>query len=110
MGALSRNGLGCLFYDKANTGTLLEFLRALRRKYGRMSLEWIVGRYKITTDKDGGITNDPCTSTDIISVIERAVYAGVESDRIIAGLPKEFEPNPDWQPKKMSLDRYAGGD
>ena len=74
---------------------------------GRTPLEWIVDRYKITMDRDSGITNDPCTGTDIIAIIERAVYVGVESDRIIAGLPEQFEPGPDWQPKKTGLDAYS---
>ena len=72
---------------------------------GRTPLEWVVDRYKITTDKDSGIVNDPCENVDIISVIERSVYVGVESDKIIQNLPKEFEPE-NWKPKKIGLDRF----
>ena len=61
---------------------------------GRTPLGWIVDQYKITTD-DGkmgsGITKDPCTGTDIVAVIERTVHVGIESDRLISQLPKEFE-------------------
>ena len=62
-------------------------------------LEWVVDRFKITLDKDSGIRNDPCTGTDIISVIERGVYVGMDSERIIKTLPAEFEPSDDWKPK-----------
>ena len=76
---------------------------------GRTPLEWIIDRYKITTDEESGITNDPCTGTDIISVIERAIFVGTESDRIIKELPIEFEPK-DWEPKKTGLDAYSETD
>lgn len=72
---------------------------------GRTPLEWIVDRYKITKDKDSEITNDPCTGTDIISIIERVVHVGVESDRLIKELPEEFEPE-NWEPKKTNMDAY----
>ena len=73
---------------------------------GRTPIEWIVDRYKITTDKESGITNDPCTGFDIISHIERAVYIGVESDKLINELSKEeFEPK-NWKPSKSGLDAH----
>jgi len=74
---------------------------------GRTPLEWIVDRYSITQDKESGIINDPCTGTDIIAVIERAVYVGVESDKRIAVLPKEFEPPEAWTPSKSGLDKFV---
>ena len=72
---------------------------------GRTPIEWIIDRYKITTDKDSGITNDPCTGTDIIAVIERAVHVGLESDKLVKALPKEFEPT-DWEPAKTGMDGF----
>lgn len=65
---------------------------------GRTPLEWVIDRYKVTTDSDSGIVNDPCTGIDIVSIIERAVYIGLESARIIDALPAEFEPGSDWEP------------
>ena len=74
---------------------------------GRTPVEWIVDRYKITTDKESGIINDPCTGFDIITHIERAVYIGVESDKLIKDLSKdEFEPK-NWKPKKSGLDAHT---
>ncbi|MDA7943027.1 MAG: DEAD/DEAH box helicase family protein [Nitrosopumilus sp.] len=73
---------------------------------GRTPLAWIVDRYKVTIDKESGIINDPCTGTDIIAVIERAVYVGLESERLIAQLPKEFEPK-EWKPRRRGLDGYV---
>ena len=70
---------------------------------GRTPLEWVVDRYRVTTDMDSGIVNDPCSGTDIIAVIERAVYIGVESERIINALPGEFEPGGVWKPKEGGL-------
>ena len=75
---------------------------------GRESLEWLIDRYKVTTDKESGITNNPCenlTEKDMISMVERAVYVSVKSDEITNRLPKEFEPA-DWKPKKTGLDLH----
>jgi len=58
---------------------------------GRTPLAWVVDQYATKTDKPSGITNDPCTGTDIVAIIERAVYLGLESDRLVARLPDEFE-------------------
>lgn len=77
------------------------------RVNGRTPLEWVVDRYRITVDKDSGIVNDPCTGTDILAVIERAVYVGIESERIIESLPDEFEPGEDWKPKGGGLDEFG---
>ena len=74
---------------------------------GRTPLEWVVDRYRVTVDKDSGIVNDPCTGTDIIAVIERAVYIGIESERIIKALPDEFEPDKDWTPRGGGLDEFG---
>ena len=78
------------------------------RVNGRTPLEWLADRYKFTTDKESGITNDPCekiTEKDMISLIERAVHVGIRSDEIINTLPEEFEPA-DWKPKKTGLDAH----
>ena len=76
------------------------------RVNGRTPLEWLADRYRFTTDKESGITNDPCeslTENDMISLVERAVHIGVRSDEIIGNLPEEFEPA-EWTPKKTGLD------
>ena len=78
------------------------------RVNGRIPLEWLADRYRFTTDKESGITNDPCenlTENDMISLVERAVHVGVRSDEIIGSLPEEFEPV-DWKPKKTGLDAH----
>ena len=77
------------------------------RVNGRTPVEWIVDRYRKTVDRDSGITNDPCTGTDIVGVIERAVYVGIESDRLAGQLPEGFEPR-NWKPKGAGLDLYSG--
>ena len=79
------------------------------RLNGRTPLEWVVDRYKVRIDKDSGIVNDPEVhepDVDIISIIERVVFVGVESDKIIKQLPKEFEPK-DWKPRKKGLDEFV---
>ena len=78
------------------------------RVNGRTPLEWLADRYRFTTDKESGITNDPCeslTEKDMISMVERAVHVGVRSDEIISKLPREFEPA-EWTPKKIGLDAH----
>ena len=72
---------------------------------GRTPLAWVVDRYRVTVDEESGIINDPCTGTDIIAVIERAVHVGLESERLIGQLPAEFEPE-DWSPRKGGLDAH----
>ena len=72
---------------------------------GRTPLEWAIDRYKKTTDRESGIVND-ATNVDIIPLIERLVYVGVESDRLVRELPVEFEPK-DWEPKKTGMDAFT---
>ena len=74
---------------------------------GKTPLEWVVDRYKITADRDGGITNDPYTGIDIIIVIERVVYVGMELERIIMTLPNESEPITDWKLSRGDLDAFS---
>jgi len=61
---------------------------------GRTPLEWYIDRYKIKTDKESGIVNDPngwfADPRDLIAAIKRIVHVSVESTRIIDGLPKEI--------------------
>ena len=72
---------------------------------GRTPLEWAIDRYKVHIDKDSGIEND-ATNVDVIPLVERLVYVGVESDRLISELPKEFEPE-NWEPPKSGMDAYT---
>lgn len=73
--------------------------------YGRTPLEWIVVKYKFNIDESSKILNDP-GDIDIISLIERAIFVGVESDKIIKDLPMEFEPEK-WSPRKSGLDKFS---
>ena len=63
---------------------------------GRTPIGWFVDRYGFSTDTKGqsGNTNYPLegiSGGQVRAMIERLVYVGVESDRIISQLPKEFE-------------------
>ncbi len=61
---------------------------------GRTPLEWFIDRYKIKTDKNSGIINDPNgwfeNPRDLITAIERIVYVSIESTKIIEALPSEI--------------------
>ena len=61
---------------------------------GRTPLEWFIDRYRITTDKRSGITNDPNgwfdDPSDLITAIRRIVHVSVETVAIVAGLPCPF--------------------
>ena len=61
---------------------------------GRSPLEWFIDRYKIKTDTDSGIANDPngwfADPRDIVAAIKRIVYVSVESARIVDGMPGEI--------------------
>lgn len=92
---LTSDGTYDLTKIKTDGGLLFENIPDIKyRVNGRTPIEWIVDRYKKTTDKKSGITNDPCTGTDIVAVIERAVHVGLESDKLIEKLSKlPFEPS-----------------
>ena len=61
---------------------------------GRTPLEWFIDRYKIKTDKNSGIANDPNgwfeNPRDLITAIERIIHVSVHSTRIIESLPNEI--------------------
>ena len=53
-----------------------------------------VSRYSFRINRESGITNYPLehvSGEEVLHIIERLVYVGVESDRIIQNLPEEFE-------------------
>ena len=58
---------------------------------GRTPLEWYIDRYRIKTDKESGIVNDPNgwfeDPRDLVAAIKRIVHVSVESTRIIECLP-----------------------
>ena len=62
---------------------------------GRTPLEWFVDRYRIKTDKQSGITNDPNAwfddPRDLIVAIRRIVHVSVETAQIVEGLPEPFD-------------------
>ena len=64
---------------------------------GRTPLEWYIDRYKIKTDKESGIVNDPngwfADPRDLIAAIKRIVHVSVESTRIIESLPSQISDN-----------------
>lgn len=99
---------------KIKINGILVFENIPQSKYrvsGRTPLECVVDRYG-KRPKDSGIKNNPLENMnddDIIAIIERAVYVGIESDRLIADLPEEFEPK-NWEPKKMGLDAHMAAD
>ncbi len=76
---------------------------------GRTPLEWFVDRYGHTTDKESEITNWPLQNVsgrEVHAIIERLVYIGLESDRLVSRLPSKFEPK-NWTPTKTGLEAYT---
>ena len=78
------------------------------RVNGKTPVGWVVDRYAVKKNPDSGIVNDPCTGTDIVAVLERAVHVGLESDRLVSELPKEFEPREGWEPRRTGMDKFFG--
>ena len=74
---------------------------------GKTPIGWIKDRYKIEKHEKSGIIDDPCTGTNIVDVLERVVYVGIESDRLILELPKEFEPGEGIGPRETILDEFG---
>ncbi len=53
---------------------------------GRTPLEWAVDQYRVKVNKKALVIDDPCTrmtQDDVIALVERMVYVGVESGKII---------------------------
>ena len=61
---------------------------------GRTPLEWYIDRYRIKTDKESGIVNDPngwfADPRDLVAAMKRIVHVSVESTKIIERLPGEI--------------------
>ena len=56
----------------------------------RAALEWIIDRYRVTTDKRSGIVNDPNRLDDpqvIVRLIGKVITVSVETMKIVGGLP-----------------------
>ena len=61
---------------------------------GKTPIGWFVDRYGLRTYRESGNTNYPLEGKnggEVRAIIERLAYVGVESDKIIRGLPQEFE-------------------
>ena len=70
-----------------------------------------VSRYSYREDPVTGITNYPLegvSGEEVRAIIERLVYIGVQSDKIIADLPEKFEGMESKQhtPKQVSMDSF----
>ncbi len=79
---------------KADGKILFENIPEIKyRINGRTPVGWIIDCYKRKIDETNNIINDPCMGIDIIAMLERAVYIGLESDKLVEKLSKlEFEP------------------
>lgn len=58
---------------------------------GKSAIEWIMERYRLTTDKDSGITNDPNDWSEdpryIVDLVKRIVRVSLETMKIVHALP-----------------------
>ena len=62
---------------------------------GRSPLQWLVERWQVKTEKESGIVNDPNAWMPqnpryILNLIGSLIHVGIESTKIIKGLPKEI--------------------
>lgn len=79
---------------------------------GRTPIGWFKDRYGFRADTRGksGNTNYPLegiSGGQVRAIIERLVYVGVASDRIIDGLSHEEFEMDDVEPKPAGLDKYT---
>lgn len=61
---------------------------------GRSAIGWFVNQYGFKLHKESGISNYPLEGVSgdgVRAIIERMVYVGVETDKVVADLPAEFE-------------------
>ena len=58
---------------------------------GKSAIGWLIDRYKITTDKKSGITNDPNQYSDdpryIVDLVERIITVSMKTLNIVEALP-----------------------
>jgi len=57
----------------------------------RSALEWVIDQYQVSTDKRGGITNDPNRPDDpqyILRLIGQVITVSLETVKIVASLPQ----------------------
>ena len=68
---------------------------------GRTPIGWFIDRYRVTTDKESGITNDPNAwfpdEGAFIAAVRRIVHLSVETARIVDSLPNAL-PESERQP------------
>jgi predicted helicase len=60
----------------------------------RSALEWVIDQYQVSTDKRSGIVSDPNRADDpeyIVRLVGQVVRVSLETAKIVAGLPNEFE-------------------
>ena len=90
------------FPSKENKGTILfndsvkiENIPMAAYDYvvnGKSAVEWIMERYAVTKNADSGIVNDPNLWSDnpryILDLVSRVIQMSVETQKIVAGLPK----------------------
>ncbi len=83
---------------KINEHVKLTGIPASAHRYvvnGRTPLEWFIDRYRIKTDKQSGITNDPNgwfdEPEDLIAAFRRIVQVSVQTVKIVESLPSEFK-------------------
>ncbi len=62
---------------------------------GRTPLGWFIDRYRVKTDKQSGIVNDPNewfeNPRDLVAAIRRIVHVSVATVAIVAKLPDPFK-------------------
>ncbi|RSX57740.1 type ISP restriction/modification enzyme [Bifidobacterium samirii] len=69
---------------------------------GKSAIGWLIDRYKVTTDKKSGITNDPNDYSDdpryIVDLVEKVIRVSMETLDIVESLPalEELPQTPNW--------------
>lgn len=74
---------------------------------GKTPIQWIVYKYGVDRDNESGITNDSTVGIDIIAIIERAIYLGSQSEKLIQALPNAFESKHTLEIFESNLDAFT---
>jgi len=56
----------------------------------RSALEWVIDQYQVSTDKRGGITNDPNRPDDpeyIVRLLSQVITVSLETVKVVERLP-----------------------
>jgi predicted helicase len=80
-------------YVRSSDSRCMGLKMSASRLGNRSALEWVIDPFQVSEDKRSGIRSDPNRRDDpeyIVRLVGQVVRVGVETVRIVAGLPESY--------------------